>query len=132
MLKRARIGQGAMCAVLIVEGALGTGCATVNHSSAQPSEIVATCIARGWERCGASGYKVPIVMQPMEGGYFVGFPSLSWYYSIPSGAEHSTYPVWAEVIQSETGSETRYRRAYQITHQCIDGVVRTCQQGPAR
>jgi hypothetical protein len=105
------------------------GCSTQHFESAHSSYVVASCIAKGWEGCGMSGFKVPVIMEKQTNGYFVGVatPQLSRY-GIPSGIHHPEYPVWAEVTDTNSGSVTTYHRAYQIFHGRIDKAVRNCQE----
>jgi len=104
------------------------GCSTQHFESAHSSYVVASCITKGWEGCGASGFKVPVMMEKQTNGYFVGVALGSSWTAIPSGFKHPMYPVWAEVTDTNSGSVTTYHRAYQIFHGRIDKAVRNCQE----
>jgi hypothetical protein len=107
---------------------LGSGCSTQHLTSGHSSSTVAACIAKEWEQCGMSGFKVPVMMEKQTNSYFVGIAVGSSFYQFPSGLNHSSYPVWAGVTNTAGGSETVYHRAYQIFHGRIDRAVRKCQE----
>lgn len=112
--------------LFLVAGAL-SACSTQHHKTSASAEVVASCIAAGWENCAASGFKLPVLKERQAAGYFVGAAVGSSYFGIPSGAKHSTYPVWVEVTEADHGSETEYRKAFQFSSACIDRVVDECQ-----
>ena len=117
-------GRLLICAVTIL-----SGCATSIYDSNRSAANVAECIAAGWKKSPKSGYDLPVSFVKNEGRFFVGVSLGGGWYGIPSGARHSSYPVWAEVSESVAGSTTEYHRAYQVSHDVIDRVVRECQ-GP--
>jgi len=104
-----------------------SACSTQHHKTSVSADAVASCIAVGWEHCAASGFKLPVRKERQATGYFVGVAVGSAYFGMPSGAKHSNYPVWVEVIEVYRGSETEYRKAYQFSSACIDKVVHDCQ-----
>lgn len=114
--------------VVVLLGFL-TSCATMTYTSNRPASDVSECIANGWRKSPSSGYTAPVSLTRKEKYYFVG---VELHPTIPSpvvtGAEHSFFPVWAEVSDSPSGSKTRYHRSYQITHDVIDRVVVECQE----
>jgi hypothetical protein len=65
-------------------------------------------------------------MEKTNAGFFVGVATAG-INALPSGAKHSSYSVWAEVTDTESGSATEYHKAYQFASGCIDKVVRECQ-----
>jgi hypothetical protein len=105
-----------------------SGCATMTYTSTRPASEVSACTADGWRTAPSSGFPLPVSVTRTDEGDFVGvelhptFPS-----PVVTGVEHPLYAVWAEIRDIPTGSETRYRRAYQFTHKLIDQVVRGCQ-----
>lgn len=105
-----------------------SGCATVTYESTRPASVVSKCIAEGWKKSPESGHMLPISLTKSEQYYFVGVELGGGWYSLPSGTKHPSYPVWAEVSESPSGSVTEYHRAYQITHKRIDRVVQECQE----
>lgn len=113
--------------LLLIAGAL-SACSTQHHKASASADVVASCIAAGWENCAASGFKLPVHKERQDTGYFVGAAIGSAYFGVPSGAKHSNYPVWAEVTETHQGSETEYRKAFQFSSACIDRVVHECQK----
>lgn len=111
-------------ATLIVFGA---GCSTEHFTSARPANVVASRIAAGWEQCAAAG-KLPVARERQDKVYFVGVPLMMCWYGLPSGFRHPDYPVWAEVVDTDSGSATTYHKAYQIFHGKLDSVVRKSQE----
>ena len=105
-----------------------SGCSTMNYSGTLPSQAVAQCIANEWRRCGATGYTVPVRIDRQSNGYFVGVELRYCLDPLIYGKKHPEYAVWAEVTDSNPGSATEYHRAMQISHNCIDNVVRKCQE----
>jgi hypothetical protein len=104
------------------------GCSTQHYASVHSSDVVASCIMKEWEQCGASGVKVPVLMERQTNGCFVGIELQQPLYAIPTGSNHSSFPVWAEVTDTDSGSVTTYHRAYQLFHGRIDKAVQTCQE----
>lgn len=115
--------------LLIIALLFASGCATVTYNSNRPASVVSNCIAEGWKKSPTSGYMLPVSLTKFEQYYFVGVELHNWFGPPPTGTKHSTYPVWAEVSESASGSVTEYHRAYQITHKRIDRVVQECQGG---
>lgn len=120
--------QGTRWVPLIIAVLLVSGCATVTYKSTRPASVVSKCIAEGWKKSPKSGYMAPVSLTKFEQYYFVGVELGGGWYSLPSGTKHPSYPVWAEVRDSASGSVTEYHRAYQITHKRIDRVVQECQK----
>lgn len=118
--------HGLRTGLLIIALLLASGCATVTYNSNRPASVVSKCIAEGWKKSPASGSMLPVSLTKSEQYYFVGVDLHSWF-SLPTGTKHPTYPVWAEVSESASGSVTEYHRTYQITHKRIDRVVQECQ-----
>jgi len=104
------------------------GCATQSFKSVHSSDVVASCIKNGWEHSAWSGLKVPVIIEKQNNGYFVGVALGSDFYTLPSGLKHPSYPVWAEVTDTDSGSVTEYHRAYQIFHGRLDKAVCGCQE----
>jgi len=81
-----------------------------------------------WGNSGSSGARVPISVQKQDRDYFVAFALQGPLFSpIIFGRKHPTYPVWAEVKKSPSGSTTEYHRALQIWHRKLDRAVEECQ-----
>jgi hypothetical protein len=125
-IKALSAGLTVRCALMFAV-MLIAGCSTQHFESTHSSDAVASCIAKGWEECGASGFKVPVTMEKQTNGYFVGC-ALQSFYAIPTGTKHSLFPIWAEVNDTNSGSVTTYHRSYQIFHGRIDKAVRNCQE----
>jgi hypothetical protein len=106
------------------------GCSTRHFKSVPPADVVAACIADKWKDCGMSGFKIPVTIERQTNGYLVGIAMGTVWHGLPSGAKHPGYVVWAEVMDTDTGSNTEYHRAYQIVHGCIDRGVVDCQDKP--
>lgn len=113
--------------LVLAVGAL-SACSTQHHKASASADAVASCIATGWENCAASGFKLPVRKEKQATGYFAGAAVGSVYFGMPSGARHSDYPVWAEITETDQGSETEYRKAFQFSSACIDRVVYECQE----
>ncbi len=115
---------------LLPVAALLSGCATLTYTSDRPALNVSACIAEGWRKAPRSGMEAPVSLTRFEAYYFVGVELHPPLFSpVVTGADHPFHAVWAEVSELPSGSKTRYRRAYQITHGAIDRVVVECQ-GP--
>lgn len=114
--------------LLFLVAAALSACSTQHHKASASADVVASCIAAGWEDCAASGFKLPVRKEKQAAGYFVGAAVGSAYFGMPSGAKHSDYPVWAEIKETDQGSETEYRKAFQFSSACIDRVVHECQK----
>ena len=113
---------------LFLAAAALSACSTQHLKASASADAVAACIAARWESCAASGFKLPVRKEKHATGYFVGAAVGSLYFGLPSGAKHSNYPVWAEVTETEQGSQTEYRKAFQFSSSCIDRAVRECQE----
>ena len=101
---------------------LNSGCSTQHITSVHLAHVVAACIAKEW------GQIAPVVTKEQTNGCFVGVAlGGPGFVVLPSGLKHASYPVWAEVTDTASGSETVYHRAYQIFHSRIDQAVRKCQ-----
>jgi len=102
------------------------GCSTQYLKAPLSADAVASCIGERWKKCGASGITVPVTMERIEDGYFVG-GATAGIWTFPSGSKHSAYSVWVEVTETESGSKTQYHKAYQFSSSCIDKAVQQCQ-----
>lgn len=95
------------------------------------AESVSSCIAAGWSHSARSGLKLPVSRTKTDEYYFVGVELHPTAFSlVVTGMDHALYAVWAEVSARSGGSATRYRRAYQFSHEVIDRVVAGCQTNP--
>jgi hypothetical protein len=100
-----------------------SGCSTLTLSSSRSAAEVSACIAEGWRHVPSSGLEVPVSLSRRPDSYYVeavmvrDFPTF-----IPLRS------VWANVVDSPTGSSTTYRRNLQITHAKLDAVVSKCQE----
>lgn len=114
---------------LLVALALLPACATTTYTSNRAAPDVSECIASGWRISPRSGYQVPVSLTRSEDYYFVAVELPPTFNSpLVTGARHPLHAVWAEVREQGTGSKTEYRRAYQLTHEVIDHVVKDCQE----
>jgi hypothetical protein len=109
--------------VALMCGLLSSGCSTQHFTSVHPAHVVAASIEREWNQI------CPLVVtEEQTNGYFVGFALGHPVFMLPSGLKHPSYPVWVEVTDTASGSETVYHRAYQVFHGRMDKAVRQCQQ----
>ena len=104
------------------------GCSGFTYKSERSPLSVAECIAGRWRQCGATGIAVPVSITKTDNTCFVAVELGYVFNPIPLGFEHPNHAVWAEVIESGSGSETKYHRALQITHGRIDRAVIECQE----
>lgn len=102
------------------------GCSTMTYTSNRSALNVSECIASGWSKAPHSGLDLPVSLTRTKEYCFVG---VELHSLLVTGTKHSSYPVWAEVSDTPSGSITIYHRAYQIMHKKIDRVVVECQ-GP--
>ena len=113
---------------------LVSGCATTNYTSNLSAKEVSECIAVGWRKAPRSGIEAPVSLTKTERYYFVAVELHTTFgkYGSPvvTGTDHPFHAVWAEVRDAPRGSSTKYRRAYQFTHDTIDRVVAVCQMPP--
>jgi hypothetical protein len=123
----ARSARVSMHVALVALIALTAGCSTQHFTSPHPANVVAKRIATGWEQCAASG-KLPVLLERQDKCYFVGVAMPSLWLGLPSGTRHSNYPVWAEVVDTDSGSVTTYHKAFQIFSSKLDSAVRKSQE----